>query len=88
MAQLTCQYQRLDKAGGNFVENNFGMFGTLNYLLQVEPNPRTIVFGRRLLSTSDKCQHYEGNKARYLAPFFFVRKPIARKRPKIKRQNR
>lgn len=44
MAQLTCQYQRLDKAGGNFVENNFGMFGALNYLLQVEPNPRTIEF--------------------------------------------
>lgn len=46
MAQLTCKYQRLDKAGGNFVENNFGMFGALNYL----PNfagyipPRTIEF--------------------------------------------
>ena len=44
MAQLTCQYQRLDKAGGNFVENNFGMFGALNYLLQVEPNPLTTAF--------------------------------------------
>ena len=44
MAQLTCQYQRLDKIGGNYVENNFGMFGALNYLLQVEPNPLTTAF--------------------------------------------
>lgn len=44
MAQLTVQYQRLNKEGGNFVESNFGMYGMLNYLLQVEPNPLTTAF--------------------------------------------
>ena len=44
MAQMTCQYQRLNKEGGNFVETDFGMFGSLNYLLQIEPNPMTTAF--------------------------------------------
>jgi len=44
MAQMTVQFQRLNKAGGNFVETDFGMFGQLNYLLQIEPNPLTTAF--------------------------------------------
>lgn len=44
MAQLTVQYQRLNKEGGNFVQDNYGKAGELNYLLQREPNPLTTAF--------------------------------------------
>lgn len=44
MAQLTCQYQRMDKDGGNFVQDNYGRGGDLNYLLQVSPNPMMTAF--------------------------------------------
>lgn len=44
MAQLTCQYQRLNREGGNFVEDNYGRNGELNYLLQVSPNPLMTAF--------------------------------------------
>lgn len=39
MGQLVLQYQRLNKEGGNFVEDRYGESGRLNYLLQVRPNP-------------------------------------------------
>lgn len=44
MAQLLCQYQRLDRKGGNYVVDNYGRGGDLNYLLQVAPNPMTTAF--------------------------------------------
>ena len=44
MAQLTCEYQSLNRAGGNYIQNNFGRSGELNYLLQVSPNPLTTAF--------------------------------------------
>lgn len=44
MAQLTCQYQRMDRKGGNFVQDNYGKGGDLNYLLQVSPNPMMTAF--------------------------------------------
>lgn len=44
MAQLTVQYQRLNKEGGNFVQDNYGKAGEMNYLLQREPNPLTTAF--------------------------------------------
>jgi HK97 family phage portal protein len=44
MAQLTVQYQRLNREGGNYVESNYGPHGVLNYLLQREPNPLMTAF--------------------------------------------
>lgn len=44
MAQLRCQYQRLNAEGGNFVEDTYGRNGELNYLLQVSPNPLMTAF--------------------------------------------
>lgn len=44
MAQMKVQFQRLNRAGGNFVESDFGIFGKINYLLQIEPNPLTTAF--------------------------------------------
>ena len=39
MGQMVVQYQRRNKAGGNYVEDDYGQNGRLNYLLQVRPNP-------------------------------------------------
>ena len=39
MGQMMVQYQRRSKAGGNYTEDDYGMNGRLNYLLQVRPNP-------------------------------------------------
>ena len=39
MGQMVTQYQRINKDGGNFVEDRWGPNGKLNYLLQVRPNP-------------------------------------------------
>lgn len=44
MAQMTVQYQRLNKEGGNYVVSNYGPHGLFNYLLQREPNPLTTAF--------------------------------------------
>lgn len=44
MAQLTCQYQKLNTKSGNFVEDNYGRSGDLNYLMQVNPNPTMTAF--------------------------------------------
>lgn len=38
-AQFQMQYQSLNRAGGNFVANMYGLGKRLNYLLQVQPNP-------------------------------------------------
>ncbi len=38
-AQFQMQYQRLSTAGGNFVPDMWGEGRTMNYLLQVQPNP-------------------------------------------------
>ena len=37
--QFLMQYQRLNKEGGNYVQNNYGEAGRMNYLLQIRPNP-------------------------------------------------
>jgi len=39
MGQMVIQYQRKNAEGGNFIEDNYGKNGALNYLLQVRPNP-------------------------------------------------
>ena len=44
MAQLVWQYQRLDRVHGNYIEDNYGNNGRLNYLLQVRPNPLMSAF--------------------------------------------
>lgn len=39
MSQLLVQYQKINKAGGNFVVDTYGDGARMNYLLQVRPNP-------------------------------------------------
>ena len=38
-AQFCVQYQKMNAAGGNFVPDMWGAGKTINYLLQVQPNP-------------------------------------------------
>ena len=38
-AQFAIQYQRMNREGGNFVADMWGPGKTINYLLQVQPNP-------------------------------------------------
>ena len=38
-AQFAIQYQRMNREGGNFVPDMWGPGKTINYLLQVQPNP-------------------------------------------------
>ena len=38
-AQFAIQYQRMSREGGNFVPDMWGPGKTINYLLQVQPNP-------------------------------------------------
>lgn len=38
-AQFAIQYQRMNREGGNFVPDMWGAGKTINYLLQVQPNP-------------------------------------------------
>lgn len=39
MSQLVWQYQRLNREGGNFVVDNYGRNGVLNYIISVRWNP-------------------------------------------------
>ena len=38
-AQFAIQYQRMNREGGNFVQDMWGPGRSINYLLQVQPNP-------------------------------------------------
>ena len=44
MGMMPVAYQRKSKQGGNFVDFNYGVGGSLNYLLQVRPNPLMTAF--------------------------------------------
>ena len=39
MGQMRVQYQRMNREGGNFIEDRYGDARQLNWLLQVRPNP-------------------------------------------------
>ena len=39
MGQMRVQYQRVNREGGNFIEDRYGDARKLNWLLQVRPNP-------------------------------------------------
>ena len=39
MGQMRLKYMKKDNAGGNYVEDTYGLGADLNYILQVRPNP-------------------------------------------------
>ena len=64
MGQMVTQYQRLNKDGGNFVEDRWGDNRKLNYLLQVRPNP--LMTASQLQEQIEYRKIYYGNAYVYI----------------------
>lgn len=64
MGQMTVQYHRRSKIGGNFAEDRYGINGKLNYLLQVRPNP--LMTASMLLEQIEYHKIYNGNAYVYI----------------------
>lgn len=64
MGQMLTQYQRINKDGGNFVEDRWGPNGKLNYLLQVRPNP--LMTASQLQEQIEYRKIYFGNAYVYI----------------------
>ena len=64
MGQMVTQYQRLNKEGGNFIEDRWGDNRKLNYLLQVRPNP--------LMSASQMQEQIEYRKIYFGNAFVYI----------------
>ena len=64
MGQMVTQYQRINKEGGNFVEDRYGMNRDLNYLLQVRPNP--LMTASQLQEQIEYRKIYFGNALVYI----------------------
>ena len=64
MGQMVVQYQRMNKDGGNFVEDRWGPNGKLNYLLQVRPNP--LMTASQLQEQIEYRKIYFGNAYVYI----------------------
>lgn len=64
MGQMEMQYQRMNREGGNFVEDRYGAGRRLNYLLQVRPCPA--LTGSQLLEQVEFRKIYYGNAYVYI----------------------
>ena len=64
MGQMVVQYQRKNRVGGNFVEDRYGSMRTLNYLLQVSPNP--LMTGSQMLEQIEYHKIFFGNAYVYI----------------------
>ena len=64
MGQMVTQYQRLNKEGGNFIEDRWGDNRKLNYLLQVRPNP--------LMTASQMQEQIEYRKIYYGNAYVYI----------------
>lgn len=64
MGQMVVQYQRMNKDGGNFIEDRWGQNGRLNYLLQVRPNP--LMTASQLQEQIEYRKIYFGNAYVYI----------------------
>lgn len=64
MGQMLTQYQRMNRAGGNFVEDRYGQARNLNYLLQVSPNP--LMTGSQMLEQIEYRKIFFGNAYVYI----------------------
>ena len=65
MGQMVTQYQRLNKEGGNFIEDRWGDNRKLNYLLQVRPNP--LMTASQLQEQIEYRKIYFGNAYVYMS---------------------
>lgn len=75
MGQMEIQYQRVNREGGNFFEDDYGPNRQLNYLLQVRPNP--LMTGAQLLEQIEYHKIYYGNAYVYIERDPFTGTPQA-----------
>lgn len=75
MGQMEVQYQRVNREGGNFYEDDYGPNRQLNYLLQVRPNP--LMTGAQLLEQIEYHKIYYGNAYVYIERDPFTGAPQA-----------
>ncbi len=68
MGQMKVQYQRRNKLGGNFLEDDYGQNGVLNYLLQVRPNA--------LMTASQLLEQIEFRKIFYGNAYVYVERGL------------
>lgn len=64
MGQMVTQFQRINKAGGNFIEDRYGIYRRLNYLLQVRPNP--LMTASQMQEQIEYRKIYYGNALVYI----------------------
>ena len=64
MGQMVTQYQRINREGGNFIEDRWGQNRKLNYLLQVRPNP--MMTASQLQEQIEYRKIYYGNALVYI----------------------
>ena len=64
MGQMQVQWQKMNGAGGNFVEDRYGLGRKLNYLLQVRPNP--------LMTASEMQEQIEYRKIYWGNAFVYI----------------
>lgn len=63
-SQLVIQYQKQNTAGGNFVVDNYADGRSLNYLLQVRPNP--LMTASTLQQQAEIAKIFQGNAFIYI----------------------
>ena len=64
MGQMVIQYQRMNKAGGNFIEDRYGTSRSINYLLQIRPNP--LMTASQMQEQIEFQKIYKGNAYVYI----------------------
>ena len=69
MAQMKVMYQRKDQTGGNYIEDDYGEAGRLNYLFQVRPNP--------LMTASQMQSQIEFRKVFYGNAYVYIEREMS-----------
>lgn len=64
MGQMEVQFQRMNREGGNFIEDRYGASRLINYLLQIRPNP--LMTGSQMLEQIEYQKIFKGNAYVYI----------------------
>lgn len=68
MGQMQVQWQKMNGAGGNYVEDRYGYGKRINYLLQVRPNP--------LMTASEMQEQIEYRKIYWGNAFVYIERDV------------
>jgi HK97 family phage portal protein len=64
MGQMVIQYQKVNTDGGNYIEDRWGLGKSLNYLLQIRPNP--MMTASQMMEQIEFRKIYHGNAYVYI----------------------